>query len=278
MGDIDYRLRVESRREVVSSLFVHGLTKQDIRRAMNLSEESIRNDLRHIGSVKIFFSRPCGKRASFQSIIQFYAQLVTGMFSDMEEDLKHNLCESIAKWIEEEKTLDFLNGVEVAMDILLALGYSSETEGYASLLGSLFGVKWRVFPADLTASARRELWHEYLHDVAEGKIVSIPASRVELKHALAIRHVAVIRAQILPVLSDTACAKIDEQLSTLTPREQQVVRRRFGIGERQKDIQGIADDLDVTPNRVRQLVSHALHKLGQPGRGLRDLIQTVGGL
>ena len=56
-------------------------------------------------------------------------------------------------------------------------------------------------------------------------------------------------------------------LSTLSPREQQVLRMRFGIGERQDHtLEEVGQSLAVTRERVRQIESTALRKLRHPSR------------
>jgi DNA-binding CsgD family transcriptional regulator len=57
-------------------------------------------------------------------------------------------------------------------------------------------------------------------------------------------------------------------LATLTPREEQVIRMRFGIERATCDtLEEIAKQLDVTRERVREIEAKALRKLGMGGRG-----------
>jgi RNA polymerase primary sigma factor len=56
-------------------------------------------------------------------------------------------------------------------------------------------------------------------------------------------------------------------LKTLTPREEQVVRMRFGIGRKSdQTLEEIGDDFDVTRERIRQIEAKALAKLRHPSR------------
>jgi RNA polymerase primary sigma factor len=51
-------------------------------------------------------------------------------------------------------------------------------------------------------------------------------------------------------------------LSTLTPREEKVLRMRFGIGERSDHtLEEVGQDFDVTRERIRQIEAKALRKL-----------------
>ncbi len=56
-------------------------------------------------------------------------------------------------------------------------------------------------------------------------------------------------------------------LATLTPREEKVLKMRFGIGERSTyTLEEIGQGEEVTRERVRQIEANALVKLRQPAR------------
>ncbi len=56
-------------------------------------------------------------------------------------------------------------------------------------------------------------------------------------------------------------------LSTLTPREEKVLRMRFGIGEKSDHtLEEVGQDFDVTRERIRQIEAKALRKLRHPSR------------
>ncbi|TVR01726.1 MAG: RNA polymerase sigma factor RpoD [Deltaproteobacteria bacterium] len=56
-------------------------------------------------------------------------------------------------------------------------------------------------------------------------------------------------------------------LSSLTPREEKVLRMRFGIGERSDHtLEEVGQDFDVTRERIRQIEAKALRKLRHPSR------------
>ena len=54
-------------------------------------------------------------------------------------------------------------------------------------------------------------------------------------------------------------------LSTLTPREEKVLRMRFGIGER-SDYNESLDNLGITVERTKQIEANALRRLRNPSR------------
>jgi RNA polymerase primary sigma factor len=56
-------------------------------------------------------------------------------------------------------------------------------------------------------------------------------------------------------------------LQTLTPREERVLRKRFGIGvDTAHTLEEVGHDFDVTRERVRQIEAKALRKLRHPSR------------
>lgn len=59
-------------------------------------------------------------------------------------------------------------------------------------------------------------------------------------------------------------------LTTLTPREEKVLRMRFGIGEKaDHTLEEVGRDFDVTRERIRQIEAKALRKLRHPSRSRR---------
>lgn len=76
---------------------------------------------------------------------------------------------------------------------------------------------------------------------------------------------------------DRLPSKIEELLSTLTPREAKVVSMRFGLGEYSHvhTLQEVAQSQNVNRERIRQIEAKALRKLRHPSRSepLRDYIE-----
>ena len=64
--------------------------------------------------------------------------------------------------------------------------------------------------------------------------------------------------------------QIGNVLNTLTPREEKVLRKRFGIGEAtDHTLEEVGQDFAVTRERIRQIEAKALRKLRHPSRSRR---------
>jgi RNA polymerase primary sigma factor len=66
-------------------------------------------------------------------------------------------------------------------------------------------------------------------------------------------------------------------LKTLTPREEKVLRMRFGIGEKSDHtLEEVGQDFEVTRERIRQIEAKALRKLRHPSRSkqLRSFMEN----
>ena len=69
--------------------------------------------------------------------------------------------------------------------------------------------------------------------------------------------------------------QIWDVLSTLTPREEKVLRLRFGLDDgRQRTLEEVGQEFDVTRERIRQIEAKALRKLRHPSRSkkLKDFL------
>ena len=66
--------------------------------------------------------------------------------------------------------------------------------------------------------------------------------------------------------------QLEEVLSTLTPREEQVLRMRFGLTDgKPHTLEEVGKEFDVTRERIRQIESKALRKLRHPSRSKKLL-------
>jgi RNA polymerase primary sigma factor len=64
--------------------------------------------------------------------------------------------------------------------------------------------------------------------------------------------------------------QVTHVLQSLTPREEKVLRKRFGIGEQtDHTLEEVGQDFEVTRERIRQIEAKALRKLRHPSRSKR---------
>ncbi|MBQ8410927.1 MAG: sigma-70 family RNA polymerase sigma factor, partial [Ruminiclostridium sp.] len=69
--------------------------------------------------------------------------------------------------------------------------------------------------------------------------------------------------------------QLDEVLNTLTEREGKVLRLRFGLEDgRQRTLEEVGKEFNVTRERIRQIEAKALRKLRHPSRSkkLKDFL------
>ncbi|MBR3692670.1 MAG: sigma-70 family RNA polymerase sigma factor, partial [Clostridia bacterium] len=70
--------------------------------------------------------------------------------------------------------------------------------------------------------------------------------------------------------------QINDVLGTLTPREEKVLRLRFGLEDgRTRTLEEVGKEFNVTRERIRQIEAKALRKLRHPSRSkrLKDFLQ-----
>ena len=69
---------------------------------------------------------------------------------------------------------------------------------------------------------------------------------------------------------------VAEALAQLAPREQRILRMRFGIGMREHTLEQVGKTLGVTRERIRQIEAKALQKLSHPARAGKLVSFTEG--
>ncbi len=73
-------------------------------------------------------------------------------------------------------------------------------------------------------------------------------------------------------------ANIEKVLQSLAPKEEQIIRRRFGIGDgAAKTLEEVGQEFEVTRERIRQIEMKALRKLRHPARSkwLRNFVEAT---
>ena len=108
------------------------------------------------------------------------------------------------------------------------------------------------------------------HKVFAGTLMCLSFAAALLSLALYVR---------IPPAEAAAYALLKEQLrdvlSTLTPREEKVLRLRFGLDDgRSRTLEEVGREFKVTRERIRQIEAKALRKLRHPSRS-RKLKDSV---
>ena len=89
-----------------------------------------------------------------------------------------------------------------------------------------------------------------------------------------------IKDETLPALLDTVAQmllaeEVDKVLATLDPREERVLRLRYGLQDgRNYTLEEVGERFGLTRERIRQIEGQALRKLRHPrrSRSLRDYL------
>lgn len=69
---------------------------------------------------------------------------------------------------------------------------------------------------------------------------------------------------------DEAAARVSDTLILLPPRQERLLRLRYGMGPREeKTLRQAGEQMDVSPERARQIEAKSLRQLKQPTRGYR---------
>jgi len=63
------------------------------------------------------------------------------------------------------------------------------------------------------------------------------------------------------LINESLAKEIDRALSTLTPREAEIIRKFFGIGVPEKTLEEIGEEFHLTRERVRQIKEKAIRRL-----------------
>lgn len=104
------------------------------------------------------------------------------------------------------------------------------------------------------------LWPDEVQAVAGGK----KSLKVGADEAMALMGEVDERPPELMPMAGELRLKARKVLATLTPREEKVLRMRFGIGENDHTYEEIAKDFEITRERARQIGQNALRKLRHP--------------
>ena len=88
-----------------------------------------------------------------------------------------------------------------------------------------------------------------------------------------------LETQSLPTREDIAFSNLSQVLSTLSPREEKIMRMRYGIGEKEAhEVSEIATDFEIPEGEVKKIIQVALRKLRHPSRfsALKEFLEATG--
>ncbi len=85
-----------------------------------------------------------------------------------------------------------------------------------------------------------------------------------------------IQSPLEYVIQDDLRRRVDRLLGSLPPKEEKIIRKRFGIGEDMpRTLEEVGTEFDVTRERIRQIEVKAIRKLRHPSRSrwLREFLE-----
>lgn len=129
-----------------------------------------------------------------------------------------------------------------------------------------------LFPPELLEAIEEGVFHERKVQLEARRIISLTeAKRLGYPRLLASGIEETERKAELSLLKD----QLKEVITTLTPREQNVITLRFGLdGSGTRTLDEVAYEFSVTCERIRQIEAKALRKLRHPARSknLKDFL------
>jgi RNA polymerase sigma factor (sigma-70 family) len=125
--------------------------------------------------------------------------------------------------------------------------------------------------AEIAAMSMSELFPLALYSglIPQRMVTEIPSHR--MAQLSAAKHIALPPAQEDKLFLEDVRKVINSTLETLTPKQQQVVRGRFGIGCDEQTQAQIAEQMNISIARVGQIEQTVLRRLRHPTRAKRLL-------
>jgi RNA polymerase sigma factor (sigma-70 family) len=94
------------------------------------------------------------------------------------------------------------------------------------------------------------------------EVVSIPKDMGWIKHTYCnVEDVTLSYEMEDPFVQTDNVIEVRQRLTSLTPREEQIIKLYYGIGCEANTLQSIADKFDLTPERVRNIRDKSLTKM-----------------
>jgi hypothetical protein len=246
-----------ARREVERELFTLGLTIQDVATAMKLDLSSVRNDFGILGGKETFpspaeINSEYRKKIYRDSLLK-YAGMVSAPLVKKLDSKNLRLESALANYLHMEQASRIAAGIEMVIDSLIHPNDPPEFKRYRELLVEIFG-----------QIQRPHALKEFLEAI-HGEKTSIPI-RYDFEKRFIDWTIGKFRLHFSLPLGVAAVRAIDSVLSTLTPREERVIRKRFGLGFPLQTLGEMGHNEGLSGERIRQIEGKALRKLRHPTR------------
>ncbi|OGM96197.1 hypothetical protein A2532_01080 [Candidatus Wolfebacteria bacterium RIFOXYD2_FULL_48_11] len=245
----------EKRKRIAKTLHLSGIPTNWIAMQLGINPRTVAR----LGDKSARGRPPMGGKA-FQKVLWHYANYDFQNKKDREIQWAKKLIE---EWLGVEAVTATFRSLDMLTAALRLPDHAPEQRRYVELLKEVFSNK--MIEARLSA---KSLWYNYLSDIATERILP-PKNTAEMEKGFAAYTANALRRYIAPRWSPTAHQYIDQVLKTLpAAREAKVIRLRFGIGRKgeAQTLQQIADALNISKERVRQIEASALQKLCHPSQ------------
>lgn len=244
-----YDLKRQTRLPLVQALYAIGFEASAIARYFGLG--AYHTIVLDLDSIDHGQARNISRKQLFANALRRYAALsLEDQCSNVDLELQRHL----AVWLRVDTVNTTLRSLDGAQALLI--NAQGEPDGCVRLVYAIFGTPMQD---DLGS-----LWTHYLKCIVAG--TPPPHSHRELLDELIRWHVRAWRREIRPIWPPNAGQVIEYLLATLMPREDQLLRLRFGIGQTALTLREVAELWDVSTERIRQVEAKALRKLRHPSR------------
>lgn len=249
----------ELRQKCVHDLYLLGMSLTSIGESLG-SPGTISNDYRLI-SQEEKEGRPKNERDVFRA--QFLA--LKEFSSGRSDTYRNTMYKALRHHLSIDSLLLQLQGVAHTMNILSTPKLSPEARSWYDMFAR------KIFERKLRTVSEELIFEAYLEAIKEDADL-LPDTRDGLFKAITGWFVASQRGNIMPIaLSDDFLKDARVILESLSVRERDVLKMRFGLGMNRRTFEEIGQQFGVTRERVRQIEDKALRKLRHPNRNKKLL-------
>ncbi len=268
------RYELATRREIGRNLFNLGMTVQDVATALGLDSSSVYNDFNQLGGRDAFpipdlDSKSHSERRDIVYSLAFkmYAKIVMTPIDQVVERVTHDgLIEALAAYLDIKYLHGIAEGVWSANRPRMFPVDSEEYQGYRELLRAVFGARRSDLLRFLYHKKKMNgegLFELYVKDVSRGKK---PPTRTNFSDSFALWAAEGFDHDVCMRFTEASIRLIESTFSTISPKEEKVIRMTFGIGCEKLTLKACGQELACNKERIRQIQAKALRKLRHPHR------------